>query len=129
MVLVFYRSFRPEKLISASLQVKKSIIKTICKLILATRKISPKNLIQLVLFITEKAITTISKVSSVVPSIFYASTFVNLMRKPSSVAKVGWMALTSLLESRSVDTNTDFFRKMIGYRMQETCARFSRWSL
>ena len=43
-VYVFYRSFQPEKLIFALLKVKKSILRTISELTLATRKISLKNL-------------------------------------------------------------------------------------
>ena len=60
--------------------------------------------------------------SSVVLSIFCAPRFHGQMERPSFLAKVDWMTLTSLLElSRA---NTDFFRKVMGYQMQRTCAKF-----
>ena len=61
-------------------------------------------------------------------SIFYAPTSVGLMGSPSSWTKFGWIALTSLFESKSANTGTDFFQKVIRYRMYGTCARFSGYS-
>ena len=59
-----------------------------------------------------------------VPSIFYTPTSVGLTRSPSFRARVGWMALTSLLESKSADIDSNFFRKVMKYRIHGTCARF-----
>ena len=69
--------------------MKNGIPKTISRLTLATKKISSKNLTQLALSVTEKAATTISKVFSIMPSILCTSTFIGLMERPSSHAKVG----------------------------------------
>ena len=79
--------------------MKKGIPRTTSGLTLATRKVTSKNLTRLALFSTEKAATTIPYVSSIVPSIFWAPMSVSLMGKPSCLAKVGWMILTSLPES------------------------------
>ena len=123
-VYVFHWSFRPEKSTSASLKVRKDIPKTTSGLILATKKVSSKNLTRLALSVTDKAVTTIPKVSSMVPSIFCASTSVSLTGSLSFQARAEWMALTSLPESKSADIDTDFFRKLMGYRMHGTRTRF-----
>ena len=104
--------------------MRKGIPKTTSGLTLATRKVSSKNLTRLALSVTEKTTTTIPKVSRMVPSIFWALMSVVLMGSPNYWAKVGWMTLTSLSESRSADMGTDFFRKVMGYRMHGTCAKF-----
>ena len=105
--------------------MRKDIPRTPSRLILATKKISSKNLTRLALSVTEKVTTTLPKVSSVVPSIFYALTSIGLTERPSFLVKVGWMALTLLPESKSTDTGTDFFWKVMGYQMHGTCKRFS----
>ena len=46
------------------------------------------------------------------------------MGSPSYQARVGWMTLTSLPESKRANMDTDFFRKMTGYRMHGTRVRF-----
>ena len=51
---------------------------------------------------------------------FYA---IGLTWKPSSLAKIGCMALTSLLESSKA--NTDFSQKVVGYWMHGTCSQNS----
>ena len=107
-----------------SLRVRKSISRTTSGLTLAIRKISSKNLTWLALSVTEKAETTIPKMSSMVPSIFCAPMSVGLMGSPSFRARVGWMVLTSLPESKSADLDTDFFQKVIRYRIHGTHARF-----
>ena len=104
--------------------MRKSILKTTSRRTLANRKVSSKNFIRLALSVTEKAETTIPKVSSMIPSIFYAPMSVGLMGSPSFRVRVGLMVLTSLPESRSADIDTNFFRKVMGYRMHRSHARF-----
>ena len=53
--------------------------------------------------------------------LFKESYVIGLTRRPSSLAKVGYMALTSLPGSRRADT--DFSWEVAGYRMHGTCAR------
>ena len=59
--------------------------------------------------------------SSMVLLIFSALMSVGLMERPSSLAKVGWMALTLLPESKSA--NTDFCLKLMGYWIHGTYGR------
>ena len=56
------------------------------------------------------------------PSIFCAPTSVGLMRSPSFWARIKWIALISLPESKK--TAMDFFQIVIGYRIHRTHARF-----
>ena len=109
--------------------MRKGIPKTTSRLTLATRKVFLKNLTRLAWFLTEKAATTIPKVSSVVPSIFYAPMSVGLMKSPNSWIKVEWTVLILLPESKSAKMGTNFFQKMMEYQMHKTYARFSGYSL
>ena len=52
------------------------------------------------------------------PSIFCAFTSVGLMGRPSSLGKVGCMALTSFPKSSGIDKDSS--RKVVGYRMHGT---------
>ena len=54
-------------------------------------------------------------------SIFYTLMSIGLIEKPSFLAKVGWMVLTSLSELKSA--NKDFFLKAIGYWIHGICVR------
>ena len=63
-------------------------------------------------------------VFSIVPSIFCTPMSVGLTGSPSFWARVRWMALTSLPKSRSANMSTEFFRKVMGYQMHGTRARF-----
>ena len=128
-VYVFYWSSRPKKLTSIPLKVRKNISRTKSGLTLATRKVSSKNFTRLALSVIKKAVTTIPKVSNMVPSIFCALTSVGLTGSPSFRARAGWMALTLLPKSRSANIDMDFFRKVMEYRMHGTCTRFRYSSL
>ena len=68
---------------SALLKVRKNILKTTFGLTLANKKFSLKNFTQFILSIIEKAVIIIPLVSSVMPSIFYAPTSIDLMESPS----------------------------------------------
>lgn len=60
-------------------------------------------------------------------SVFYILISVDLIRKPSSLAKIGWIVLILLFKLNNA--NTDCFGKVIGYKIQETYTRFVRKSL
>ena len=108
----------------ALFKVRKDIPKTTSGLILPTRKVSSKNRTWLALSVIEKAMTTIPKLSSMVPLIFCALISIGLMGSPSSQARVGWIVLTSLLKSKSANIDTDFFWNVMGYRIHGICIRF-----
>ena len=46
---------------------------------------------------------------------------IGLIRSPSSLVKVGWITLTLLPKSKTI--NTDSFQKIIGYQINKTCTR------
>ena len=108
--------------------MRKSIPKTTSGPTLLIKKVSSKNYTWLTFSVIEKAATTIPKVFNIIPSIFYAPMFVSLIRRPDLFAKVGWMALTLIPKSKSINTSTDFIWKVMGYQIYGTCARFFGYS-
>lgn len=54
--------------------------------------------------------------------IFCISISVGFTKRPSSLVKIGWITLNSLLESRNA--NIDYFWKVMKYWMQKTRASF-----
>lgn len=63
-----------------------------------------------------------------IPSIFNILILVGLMGSLNSWAKVVWVALTSLSESKSANTGMDFYQKVMKYRIHGTYVKFPRYS-
>ena len=87
-------------------KIRKSISRTISRLILAIKKVFSKNLTWFALLVTEKT-------ASVILSIFYTLMSIALIEKQRFLAKVDWIALASLSESNSTVRNC--FWKVIEY--------------
>ena len=111
----------------APVKVRKSIPRTIFGLTLVTKKIFQKILLDLPcpsprrLQIPFHRCPALCRRISALRHQKVSQRAFGLTRRPSSLAKVGCMALTSLSESSRADT--DFSQKVVGYRMHKTCSR------